>query len=153
MRKNEKEIIQESEIEAIILNANICRLGLSDGEQPYIVPLCFGYKNKCLYFHGAQEGKKLDIIRRNNRVCFEIDVDAAIIKANDACKWGMKYQSVIGFGEAFILNGFDEKHNAIGIIMERYSDQIFQFSENAIQKTAVIKVEIENLTGKKSGYI
>lgn len=150
MRRNEREIIKESDIEAIIRKANICRLGLSDGGQPYIVPLCFGYQNKTLYFHGAQEGKKLDIMRRNSRVCFEFDVNTEIIEAEGACKWSMKYQSVIGFGRAFILNNFDEKQRAMEIIMGQYSDQQLEFSDKAIQRTTVIKIEIENMTGKQS---
>ena len=151
MRRKEKEITKESDMEAIIHKALLCRLGLSDGDQPYIVPLCFGYQNKALYFHGATQGKKLDIIRKNQSVCFEFDVNSEIIKAEDACNWGMKYQSVIGFGRAVILENFDEKKRAIEIIMSQYTDQQFHFSDLAIQNTAVIKVEIENMTCKQSG--
>jgi len=151
MRRKEKEIVQESDIEAIIRNARICRLGLSDGEQPYIVPLCFGYHSRTLYFHGALEGRKLDIIRKNQRVCFEIDVQAEILEAEEACEWGMKYQSVIGFGRAAILQDPHDKRRAIEIIMSQYSDRQFRLPDTAIQRTAVIKVEIESMTGKQSG--
>ena len=151
MRRKEKEIIQGSDIEAIIRKALICRLGLSDGEQPYIVPLCFGYRNRTLYFHCALEGKKLDIIRKNQRVCFEFDVNSAIIMDEDACKWSIKYQSVLGFGKAVIVENINEKQNAIEIIMSQYTDRQFHFSDMAVQKMAVIKVEIENMTGKQSG--
>jgi len=150
MRRKEKEITQESDIEAIIHKALICRLGLSDGEQPYIVPMCFGYRKKTLYFHSALKGKKLDIIRKNQRVCFEFDVSTEIIPGEDACKWGMTYQSIIGFGRAVILEGFDEKLRAIEIIMSQYTDREFHFPDTALQNTAVIKVEIENMTGKQS---
>ena len=150
MRRKEREITEESDIESIIKRSLVCRLGLSDGDKPYIVPLCFGYKNKALYFHGASEGRKIDIIKKNQMVCFEFDVDTEIIEAENACHWGMKYLSVIGFGKAVFLEGFDDKQKAIDIIMSQYSDREFQFPDIAIERTAVIKVEIERMTGKQS---
>ena len=149
--KKEKEIFKVSAIEAIIKKALICRLGLSDGENPYIVPLSFGYKDKTLYFHSAATGKKIDIIRKNPRVCFEFDINSAIIKAKDACNWGMKYQSVIGYGKAVLLQNTDEKREALKIIMSQYSDEQYHFIDKKIQKTAVIKVEIEDMTDRQSG--
>ena len=149
--KQEKEIFKVSAIEAIIKKALICRLGLSDGENPYIVPLSFGYKDKTLYFHSAATGKKIDIIRENPRVCFEIDINSEIIKAEDACKWGMRYQSVIGYGKAVLLQNAEEKREALKIIMSQYSDRSHHFIEKKVQKVAVIKVVIEDMTGRKSG--
>jgi len=151
MRKKEKEITNQTDIEKIIKKSLVCRLALSDNGQPYIVPLCFGYKNRILYFHGAGEGKKIDIIKKNPLVCFEFDINTEIIRAENACKWGMRYQSVIGFGKAFIVENFDKKQKALEIIMSQYTEQKFQFSVAVMQKTAMIKVEIESMTGKQSG--
>ncbi len=150
MRRSEKEITDESAMEAIIHASLVCRLALSDGNQPYIVPLCFGYQNRTLYFHSALEGKKIDILKKNNRICFEFDVNSEIIKAEKACKWGMKYQSVIGFGKAVLVENIAEKKKALNIIMNHYSDRDFQFTDKAIKKIAVIKIEIEGMTGKHS---
>jgi len=150
MRRSEKEITDESAMEAIIHASLVCRLALSDGNQPYIVPLCFGYQDRTLYFHSALEGKKIDILKKNNRTCFEFDVNSEIIKAEKACKWGMKYQSVIGFGKAVLVENIAEKKKALNIIMNHYSDRDFQFTDKAIKKIAVIKIEIEGMTGKHS---
>ena len=79
MRKKEREITDIGEIEKIIRKATVCRLGLALNDVPYVVPLSFGYADKTLYLHGAKEGKKLDIIRQNNRVCFEVDVDSEVV--------------------------------------------------------------------------
>lgn len=149
--KQEKEIFKVSAIEAIIKKALICRIGLSDDEKPYIVPLSFGYKDKMLYFHSAAKGKKIDIMRKNPRVCFEIDINSKIIKAEDACKWSMRYQSVIGYGKAVLLQNADEKRKALKIIMSQYSDRPHHFIEKKVQKAAVIKVAIEDMTGRQSG--
>lgn len=150
MRRSEKEITDESAIEAIINASLVCRLALSDGDQPYIVPLSFGYEDRTLYFHSALEGKKIDILRKNNRICFEFDVNTEIIEAEKACKWGIKYQSVIGFGKAVLVENIVEKEKALNIIINHYSNQNFQFPDKAIKKTAVIKIEIESMTGKHS---
>jgi len=150
MRRSDKEITDESSIEGIINASLVCRLALSDEDQPYIVPLSFGYQDRTLYFHSALEGKKIDILRKNNRICFEFDVNTEIIEAEKACKWGMKYQSVIGFGKAVFVEDIEEKQKALNIIISHYSDRNFQFSDKAIKKIAVIKIKIESMTGKHS---
>lgn len=151
MRRKEKEIQEKSDIEEIIRKAFVCRLAMFDGDQPYIVPLCFGYRDNTLYFHGARKGKKLDIIKKNHKVCFEFDENVELIKAEKPCEWGIKYQSVIGFGKAVILENPDDKQKALEIIMAQYSNKSYSFPDNATEKTALIKVEIENMTGKQSG--
>jgi len=150
MRKKENEITEASAIETIITKSLVCRLALSDDNSPYIVPLCFGYEDKVLYFHGSQKGKKIDIIKKNPRVCFEFDTNTEIVKAEDACHWSMKYRSVIGFGKAVLLKDKEEKRKALNIIMGQYSDGTFQFDDAILKKLGVIKVEIESMTGKQS---
>jgi nitroimidazol reductase NimA-like FMN-containing flavoprotein (pyridoxamine 5'-phosphate oxidase superfamily) len=153
MRKKEKEIKDENTIESIIKRATVCRIGLSENNVPYIVPLNFGYKDNCLYFHSAREGKKIDMIGSNNDVCFEIDIDSEIVKGEDACGWSMKYYSIIGFGKASFVEGVKKKREALDIIMEHYSGKLpYNYPDEAVNNTAIIKVKIESMTGKKSGY-
>ena len=152
MRRKDKGISDKSDIKAIIKKAKVCRLGMVNGNKPYIVPLCFGYSDNTLYFHGSLKGKKIDLIRENPNVCFEFDLLTEAIESENACDWSMKYQSVIGFGKAVFIEGSDEKRNAVRIIMGQYSELPFQFPENKLKATAVIKVEIESLTGKQSGF-
>ncbi|MBC8392589.1 MAG: pyridoxamine 5'-phosphate oxidase family protein [Deltaproteobacteria bacterium] len=150
MRRKDKEIADRAEMESIIRESTICRLALADNEQPYIVPLSFGYKDNALYFHSAAEGKKIDILRKNKNVCFEFDVGSEIKTGKTACEWGMKYRSVIGFGNASFLEDPDSKQAALDIIMHQYSDETFAYSEKILKKTLVIKVEITHMTGKQS---
>jgi nitroimidazol reductase NimA-like FMN-containing flavoprotein (pyridoxamine 5'-phosphate oxidase superfamily) len=152
MRKKDKEISDESGIRAIIGKANVCRLGMVNGNKPYIVPLCFGYHDNVLYFHGSLKGQKIDLIRKNPNVCFEFDLITETIESENACDWSMKYQSVIGFGKAVFIESSDEKRKALSIIMGQYSDRLFLFPENILKATAVIKVEVESMTGKHSGF-
>ena len=150
MRKKEKEITEASAIEAIIKKSLVCRLALSDDNFPHIVPLCFGYRDRVLYFHGSLKGKKIDIIKKNQNICFEFDINTEIVKAEDACHWSMKYRSVIGFGKAQLLEDIEEKRKALNIIMSQYSDGTFEFNDAILKKSGVIKVEIENMKGKQS---
>ncbi|MBW1857234.1 MAG: pyridoxamine 5'-phosphate oxidase family protein [Deltaproteobacteria bacterium] len=150
MRKKEKEITEASAIEAIIKKSLVCRLALSDDNFPYIVPLCFGYRDRVLYFHGSLKGKKIDIIKKNQNICFEFDINTEIVKAEDACHWSMKYRSVIGFGKAVLLEDQEEKRKALNIIMSQYSNGTFEFNDAILKKTFVIKIEIESMTGQQS---
>jgi hypothetical protein len=152
MRKKEKEIKDIVAIEDILRRAMVCRLGLCESNRPYVVPLCFGYKENALYIHCGPEGKKLEMLRKNNNVCFEVDIDHEIIKAEQACKWAMKYKSIIGFGKAVFVEDAEGKRMALDIIMRQFSANTFEYPNEAIQKTTIIKVEIESMTGKQSGY-
>ena len=150
MRRKEKEITDIREIESIIRKSQVCRLALADGGLPYIVPLCFGYKNKILYFHSAKEGQKIEILRRNRQVCFEFDIDARVRSGKTACAWGMAYKSVIGRGKASLVEDPEEKQKALDIIMRQYSKGDFEYSAERLAQMLVIKVDISTMTGKKS---
>ncbi len=152
MRRKDKEITDASVISTIISKATVCRLGMVNGNKPYIIPLSFGYQDNALFFHGALTGKKIDVINENPNICFEFDIVAEALSNDDACGWSMKFQSVIGFGKASFIEDLEEKRQALGIIMAQYSDKTFDFPENKVNATAVIKVEIESMTGKQSGF-
>jgi nitroimidazol reductase NimA-like FMN-containing flavoprotein (pyridoxamine 5'-phosphate oxidase superfamily) len=150
MRLSEREITDHAAIEAIIRSSLVCRLGLSDENRPYIVPLCFGYQDRALYFHGARKGKKIDMIRKNPHVCFEFDLNSGVEEAESACKWGVSYQSVIGSGKASFVDHHEEKKKALEIIMSQYGEGDFTFSDDIVEKTGIIKIDIEEMTGKES---
>jgi nitroimidazol reductase NimA-like FMN-containing flavoprotein (pyridoxamine 5'-phosphate oxidase superfamily) len=151
MRRKEKEIIDIKALNEIIGSAQICRLGLTDENAPYIVPLCFGHKDSILYFHSAAEGKKIEILKKNPNVCFEFDQNIEVLKADKPCKWGMKYQSIIGYGKAIFVETLEEKCEALKNIMSQYTDDIFSIQDSAISSTTVFKVIIDKMTGKQSG--
>jgi nitroimidazol reductase NimA-like FMN-containing flavoprotein (pyridoxamine 5'-phosphate oxidase superfamily) len=155
MRRNDKEIKDKDTIEWIIKEALICRIALCDNNKPYIVPMNFGFKDKCLYLHSANEGQKIDILGKNRNICFEVDIETELVKSENACNWGMKYYSIIGFGEANIIEEMSEKKKALGIIMQKYSENntsSFEYSQSELDKIFVIKIKITEMTGKKSGY-
>jgi len=150
VRRSEKEIRDRREIEAVIREARVCRLGLSDGGEPYVVPLCFGWDGEALYFHGDSAGRKMEILARNDRVCVEFDITDGMREAERACAWSISYRSVIAFGRARVVEDHAEKRRALERIMAQYSSGAHVFSEESIRRTAIVRVDVERLSGKRS---
>jgi hypothetical protein len=148
MRRKGREIIDPKILESIINKANVCRLAMCEGGVPYIIPLCFGYEKSTLYFHSAIEGRKLEILRKSARVCFEMDVDSELVKTGDRCT--MKYRSVIGFGNASFIETSEDKRKALDLIMKHYHQEPIPYPEPVLAMLSVVKVEIEDMTGKAS---
>jgi nitroimidazol reductase NimA-like FMN-containing flavoprotein (pyridoxamine 5'-phosphate oxidase superfamily) len=150
MRRKEQEITDRGEIDALIKASTVCRLGLSDDGKPYVVPMCFGYDGKNLYLHSAKSGMKIDILKKNDRVCFEFDSYGRLEESDKACDWGIEYKSVIGFGKASFVEDEDDKKKALDTIMSQYTGRNFEFPPQMLKAVAVIKVDIESITGKRS---
>jgi len=152
MRRKDREITNIDEIEGIIKKAICCRIALVDKDEPYIIPVSFGYEKDTLYFHSALEGHKAELIRNNNNICFEIDTDVEVIKGEKPCQWAMKYRSVIGKGKASILKNGEEKAHGLSVIVKHYAESDFSFSKSELDPVLVVRVDIERITGKQSGY-
>ena len=163
MRRKDKEIVDIGDIEGIIKRAGTCHLGLVDGDEPYVVPLNFGYENRALYFHWALKGRKLEIIQKNDKVCFEIDIDIEPVVVEKTCGGhycAIKYRSVIGTGRARILEDDEEKAHGLAVLTRHYYATISQphteddcsFSKSALDSVLMVKVDIDSISGKKSGY-
>ena len=151
MRRTDKEIKDRAEIEEILRSGRVCHLGLIDDGLPYVVPLNYGYRDGCLYVHSAREGHKIDILRRNNVVSFSVYIDDCLVQSDVACNWGMSYRSVMGTGAASLMEGKEEKEQAQRIIMEHYAGPGYVFEAAKVDRVLIIKIQINNLTGKKSG--
>jgi len=136
-------------IEEVIEKAPICRLGLVDGDEPYVIPVCFGYERGALYFHSNLKGHKVEIIKNNNKVCFEMDMDIELEKSEDPCDWVMKGKSVVGSGKATILEDDQEKTYALGLIMRHYGKGDFKYSEAALASVLVARIDISSIAGKQ----
>ncbi len=150
MRKADREIKDPVELEIVLRRADVCRLAMVDGGEPYIVPLNFGYRDGCLYFHCAREGRKLDILRKNPKVCFELEADVHLVKGEKACQWSTSYESVIGWGTATISLDEKEVKEGLEVLMSHYTEGPFEFDPRSLSLTALIKVKVERMTGKRS---
>ena len=152
MRRNDREVTDIQEIRALIDECKVIRLAMIDGDKPYVVPLNFGYTYEngafTFYFHGAKEGKKLDVIRKNASVAFEMDCQNALQHGETACTHSYYYASVLGEGKAEILEG-DEKCKGLSALMLHMAGRNDVFTAEMADKVAVIAIRVDTLTAKK----
>lgn len=154
MRKQNRQINDRDDLVTILNRCDVCRLGFSDHGRPYIVPMNFGFTwdndSLTLYFHCANEGRKLEIIRENNQVCFEMDYKHELVTGENACDYSMKYESIIGNGLIEILTVPDEKVIGLDILMRHYSDrQDWTYDERVVARTTILCVKVTEFTGKR----
>lgn len=152
MRRKQNEITDRRIIEEILSKSEVCRIAMIDGDKPYIVPLNYGYFGNALYFHSAPLGKKIDLLKINNKVCFEIEYSTEIIKHEEACHWGAKYRSVIGYGKIDFITDFEQKKAGLDVIMAHYgSSDNNVYEEKQVNFVVILKLNIEEIYGKQLG--
>jgi uncharacterized protein len=152
MRRKEKEITDKSIIEQILLKSEVCRIAMIDGDRPYIVPLNYGYSNNYIYVHSAPLGKKIEILKQNNKVCFEIESQSEIIKHEISCQWTTKYRSIIGYGTIEMVTDFEEKKRGLDVIMSHYGRKDNNvYRDQQVEVIVILKLKIEEITGKQLG--
>jgi uncharacterized protein len=152
MRRKDREITDQGEMDAILATAPVCRVAMADGEEPYVVPLCFGYRDNTIYFHSSREGKKIAMLVKNPRCCVEVDQYEGPIPDHKPCSWEVRYKSVICTGIARSVDDCDEKRAALNCIMQHYGGETYAFSEKELDRVLVVKIAIQGMTGKKYGY-
>jgi len=154
MRRDEDKITDKELIDKVFKSADVCRIGFAHENMPYIVTLNFGFNHDreyVLYFHCAVRGRKLDMMARNNYVCFEIDTDHLLIKGGRACGWSMKSRSVIGYGYLSVVNDLSERKFGLDLIMEHYGGPgSYEYDEKMLAETVVLKLEISEISARST---
>ena len=153
MRRKDRQITDSKHMEAILQKADCVRLGLVENGLAYIVPMSFGICEEngklCLYFHSAQQGRKIDLIGQSHIATFEADTGYELIPDEKACEFTCYYQSVMGRGTISILHSDEEKLRALQCLMEHYTNKTdWRMPENMLHGVVCIKLEIEEMTGK-----
>ncbi len=150
MRRKQYEITDRKLIGKILSKSEICRIAIMDGDKPYIVPLNYGYYDNALYFHSAPVGKKIDLLKINNKVCFEIEYSAEIVKHDIPCEWGTKYRSVIGYGAIDFITDPKQKKKGLDIIMAHNGKKDNNaYKDKQVEYILILKLSIEKITGKQ----
>ena len=152
VRRTDKEIVDREELHRILDEAMVMRLGMLDGERPYVVPLNFARDGDDLWFHAAQTGRKLDCLRAAPAVCVEADRFLTLHTGARACDdWTSHYESVIGAGTAEIVEDAATKLHGLRAIMRKYSGRDdWEFPEASVKATCVVRIRLESLSGKRS---
>lgn len=142
-------------INTIINKCDVCYVGMVTPEgNPYVLPFNFGYDEEFIYLHSAPEGKKIETLKNNSKVCiaFSTDYTLRYTSENVACSYGMKFKSVIAYGNIVFIDDYDEKIKIFNIIMKKYTGREFTYNAPAINNVTVMKVKIDELSCRESGY-
>jgi len=137
------------QVEIVLQNALYCHAAFSLEGCPYLVPLNFGYRDGFLFFHSSPHGKKLEILQANPRISFAAQDRVMLKKGATACKYGMRYASVIGSGRAKIITESPEKEKGLDVILEHYHLDSETYTQQSVGDLVVIRVEIDEISYKE----
>jgi nitroimidazol reductase NimA-like FMN-containing flavoprotein (pyridoxamine 5'-phosphate oxidase superfamily) len=151
MRRALQEITNEQNLRAILQAANYASLGLTDGKSPYVVPMSFGYewgKPPIFYFHGAAQGRKIDLIRANPRACVTFVSGNKFVPADSPCNASCTYNSIIAEGDLEFLTDPQAKKKALEFIVKQYTEMKGHFNADSLKRVTVFRLIPTNLRGK-----
>ena len=150
--KRELQITDHGQILKILDTARVLHLGLCAGDEPYVVPMNYGYTEEngrlVLYLHSAVRGKKLDMIRANPKVFFELCCDLTPFEGKVPCQYGLAYSSLMGRGVATVVEDVEEKKKAMTILMKTQTGKDFTFEDRLVSIVAVIRVDVSEYMAK-----
>lgn len=152
MTKRERQITDQDQIRSILDTAKVLHLGLCVNDEPYVVPMNYGYCMEdgklTVYLHSALRGKKLDMIRANPKVFIELDCDRVPFEGVKPCQYGLSYSSVMGRGTARIVEDAQEKKKALTLLMKTQTGKDFSFDDKLAGIVAIIRIDVAEYTAK-----
>ena len=152
MTKRERQVTDPVQIQHILDAGKVLHLGLAVNNEPYVVPMNYGYTMEngklTLYLHSAVRGRKLDMIRENPNVFFEIECDRMPFEGRVPCQYGMVYSSIMGRGEAVIVEDVEQKKTAMSILMKTQTGKDFTFEDRLVSIVTVIRIDVAEYTAK-----
>jgi nitroimidazol reductase NimA-like FMN-containing flavoprotein (pyridoxamine 5'-phosphate oxidase superfamily) len=153
MRRKEREVTDINELKQIIDRCKVCRIAMQDNAGLYIVPMNYGYtfenNQLVLFFHSAKEGRKINALKENGHVCFEMDCGHELISGQTACNYGYSYESIIGNGKAVFIDNIEEKKTGLSAMMKHQTGQDFLFDERMVNSVSVFKIIANSFSGKE----
>ena len=153
MRKSRQEITDRSILEEILNTQVVCRLAMVDEGRAYIIPVNYGYREGCMYIHSAPAGKKIDLIRQNAEISFEVEEKVEITTGERACDWSTRYRSVIGHGHMEILSDDASKQLGLEVLMDQHgAPELKEFEPKNMKAMVILKLTIDSMTGKQSSH-
>ena len=153
MTKRERQVTDPAEIRHILDTGKVLHLGLSVNDEPYVVPMNYGYTLEegklVIYLHSAVRGKKLDMVQANPKVFFSIDCDRMPFEGRVPCQYGMVYSSIMGRGTATLVEDPEAKMEAMSIFMKSQTGKDFTFDDKMASIVSVIRIDVSDYTAKR----
>jgi len=151
MRRKAREITDPAVIGEILTKQSLMHLAMSQNNVPFLVPVYFAWNGQSLYFHSAPAGSKIEILKQNPEVCFEISDVRGVIPADDACDFEARHQTVIGFGHVSFVEDIAEKVDALDRIVAHFSTEKFDYPEDKIAQTTILRIDVHSMRCKQHG--
>lgn len=152
MTRREREVTDINEIIKILDESKVLHLGMVDGDEPYVVPMNYGYTLEngklTIWLHGAKRGRKLDVMRANPKVFFEMECGITPFEGEIACKYGITYASIMGKGIAEIVEDIETKKYALSILMKTQTGKDFEFEDKMAAVVTIIRIDVSEFTAK-----
>lgn len=153
MRRTEREITDKQEIVDVLRRCDTLRIAMRGENAPYIVPVSFGMEviddQAVVYFHCAQAGRKLDLLRAHPRVCVEGDVYLGVEKTAHGVT--ARYESVIGTGECRFLSAPEEILHGLKLLTEHYGYFDYPLERCAGLKHLLVgRIALDEISGKRN---
>lgn len=152
MTRRERQIFDVEKIKEILDKSKVLHLGMVDGDEPYVVPMNYGYEfideEPVIYLHCARRGRKIDILKAHSKVFFEMECDLVPFEGEVACKYGISYSSIMGRGNAVIVDDVEEKKHALSVIMKTQTGKHFVFEDKMVSVVCVIRIDVSEYTAK-----
>lgn len=156
MTRREQQVTDINEIIEILEKSKVVHVGMIDGDEPYVVPMNYGYiledGKLTIYLHGARRGRKIDAIKTNPKVFYEMCCDITPFEGEVACKYGITYASIMGRGLATLVEDVEEKKKALSILMKTQTGKDFQFEDKLTTVVSIIKIDTLEFTAKKRPF-
>lgn len=152
MTRRERQVTDINEILKILDNSKVLHLGLVDGDEPYVVPMNYGYTYEndklTIWLHCARQGRKLDVMRANPKVFFEMEYGITPFEGEVACKYGITYSSLMGRGVATIIEDVETKKIALSSLMKVQTGKDFTFEDRIAEVVGVVRIDVIEFTAK-----
>ena len=153
MTRREQQVTDINVIIEILEKSKVVHIGMIDGDEPYVVPMNYGYTLEdgklIIYLHGARRGRKIDVLRENPKVFFEMCCDITPFEGEVACKYGITYASIMGRGVAALVEDVEEKKKALSILMKTQVNKDFDFEDKLTTVVSIIRIDTLEFTAKK----
>ena len=152
LTKRECLVTDPEQIRHILDSGKVLHLGLSVNDEPYVVPMNYGYAwedgKLVVYLHSAVRGKKLEMVQTNPKVFFSIDCDRMPFEGRVPCQYGMVYSSIMGRGTATLVEDVEGKKQAMTILMKTQTGKDFSFNDRLVSIVTVIRIDVSEYTAK-----
>lgn len=153
MRHKDRQISDKAELESTLEKGQVITLCLMDGQEPYLVPLNYGYADGKIFFHSGKAGRKVEVLARNNKVKALVVLDAELYMSennNQACSMSSRFKSIMIDGEVELLSDPASARQGMLALLKQSKAGHLELPENKMRTVNIYCLHIKDMVGKKN---